>query len=182
MNSTWRPSGRNLGQRYEIFLLLRDRVWSAPRACRRPLVRDQAAIRLRRVHDVVLASPRTAAQVGDVRNGPRRAPRGIHAPQSAPREKANQSAVRRPERRPSAMSEPAGLGCKSNAFSDRTKRREPDPSMTRKATARPSGEATGMAAIAAPGGAAIDNANVDIVAVGRRAPATQSPRQRPSSQ
>ena len=67
-----------------------------------------------------------------------------------------------------APSEPA-TGCKSNAFSDRTKRREPDPSMTRKATARPSGETAGVWSIAAPGGAAIDNANVDISAVGRRA-------------
>ena len=63
----------------------------------------QAAIRKRRVHDDVVASPRAAARVGDVRDGPRHAAREIHAPQSAPREKADRSAVRRPERRDRAI-------------------------------------------------------------------------------
>ena len=46
--------------------------------------------------------------------------------------------------------------------------------MTTKATARPSGETAGVWSIAAPGGAAIDNASVDISAAGRRAHSDQA--------
>ena len=108
----------------------------------------QAAVGMRRVNDDIVASPRAASRVGHVRDEPRRAAGEVTT--TAPARKSRATGRQVTRNGITAPSVPA-TGVVTNASSERTTMREPEPSAPTNATVRPSGEIAGVCSTAVPG-------------------------------